>query len=624
MASNLDGSPLASFLPVMDGSLDPIGVVDHSGRYLWVNDAGARFFGFERHEVIGTHFRDFLIEEETPGDAMRRAQMGNPATVVRRVRKKNGEVAVVRTELIPYDDLILIHATDLTVLYQTLDRITESEGVLARAQEIGHTGSWVLHLADRSVKWFGPTGQLMGMPVSGFFDGGEVATELVHPEDTHLPRAIVHRALAEGAADGVFRTNPGDGETHWLRMYAQAGPDETTGEVVRVEGVVHDITDYRAQEERYRELLESVRVPMVIWSRRTDDQPARIRYVNQGLCDLLGLAESDLVGQPPGTWVVDDDAGKATEYVVRIAAGEELPPLQLRFRHPADGARTGLLVASPVTFAGEVAICAQLIDISEEIRLREVAARSRETDLALAVAGGVAHDFNNLLTGVLGYLDFAAAELSVDSPEGRYVAAARMAARRAANLAQALLGYSRSSAALDDPDHPPVIDPTHVVDVTDVVREAYAITRAAIDRKVEMVTHEGDLPAHAAIPADSLLRVLVNLLVNSRDAVLERVAGEPGFRPRIDLGVEAQSDHGTLEITVTDNGSGIAADIATRIFEPYFTTKAARGGSGIGLRAARELARAAGGELSFTSSAGIGTTFRLVLPLVPAPATIDF
>jgi signal transduction histidine kinase len=157
------------------------------------------------------------------------------------------------------------------------------------------------------------------------------------------------------------------------------------------------------------------------------------------------------------------------------------------------------------------------------------------------------------------------------------------------------------------------------------VRETFAITRAAIDRRVAMIAHEGEAPAHAAIPADSLLRVLVNLLVNSRDAVLERAqAAGTEYRPQIDLAVLARPTLGTLEISVADNGTGIPAAVAARIFEPYFTTKSARGGSGIGLRAARDLARAAGGELSFSSEPGSGTTFRLVLPLVAAPATIEF
>jgi PAS domain S-box-containing protein len=626
MTFDLANSPLAMFLPVLDGSLDPIGLVDTSGRYIWVNEAGARFFGFDREEVVGTHFRDYLLEEESPGDAMRRALMGNAAAVVRRVRRKDGSVAVLRTELIPVlDGVVLIHGTDLTILYETLDRVSESEGVLTRAQEIGRTAAWVRVVGEETVRWFAPPNWLPDIPRGGVTPRRVITDRLAHEDDRSIPQQVSAQAMTEGRGVGVFRADLGDGRIHWVRMSSEVVRDAETGEPVRVEGVLQDITEYREQDDRYRELLAAVRVPMLIWTPAQDDQPPAMLYVNDALCDLLGEPPSALLGRAPRDWIVPDEQGRIVDMMQTVMQGGSMEPTQIRIRRSDGEIRTGLVIASRVTFGGAHALCAQVIDVSEQIRLRELAARSRETDLALAVAAGVAHDFNNLLTGVLVYLDFAAAELSEDSPEGRYVAAARLAARRAANLAQALLGYSRSTAVLDDPDHPPTIDPTHVVDVTDVVREAYGVTRAAIDRKVMMVTHEGEAPAHAAIPADSLLRVLVNLLVNSRDAVLERAAGEDReYRPQIDLGVEAHPALRTLEITVADNGTGIPETVAEHIFEPYFTTKSARGGSGIGLRAARDLARAAGGELDFTSQPGVGTTFRLVLPLVDAPPSIDF
>ena len=625
MTFDLANSPLAMFLPVLNGSLDPIGLVDTSGRWVWVNDAGARFFGFEREEVVGKHFRDFLVEDESPGDAMRRALLGNAAAVVRRVRRRDGSVAVVRTELIPVlDGLVVIHGTDLTVLYQTLDRISESEGVLTRAQEIGQTAAWVRVVGEETIRWFAPPGWVPDVPRGAVAPRRLITERLAHPDDREIPQQVTASAMETGRADGVFRVVLEGGEVRWVRMSSEVIRDAVTGEPMRVEGVLQDITDVRLMDECYRELLDAVRVPMVIWTRAEGDSPAAMRYVNGPLCDLVGGTPETMIGRRPGGWLIEDELPAVGAHIARVGDGERPAPLQIRVRCDDGSFRTCLLVAAPVTYEGRSALCAQLIDISEEIRLREVAARSRETDLALAVASGVAHDFNNLLTGVLGYLEFAAAELSEESPEGRYVAAARIAARRAANLAQALLGYSRSSAN-NAAEHPVIIDPTRIVDVTDVVREAFAITRAAIDRKVAMVTHEGEHPTHAAIPADSLLRVLVNLLVNARDAALERVAAEGDvYRPQIDLGVEAHPELSTLEITVSDNGTGIPADVSDRVFEPYFTTKSARGGSGIGLSAARELARAAGGDLSFSTEAGVGTTFSLVLPLVEPPATIDF
>lgn len=624
MEGPLHLSSVAEFQAILDGSLDPMGIADDGGRFVWVNDAGARFFGFERDELVGAHFRDRLVEEEAPGDAMRRAQLGYAAAVVRRVRRKDDTVAVMRFELIPIGDgNVLIHGTDHTVLYETLDRITETRSVLIRAQEIGHTSSWVMHSPQHDVRWFGPIAELLGEDPGSTASGKVIPDHLLHPDDLMIPDDIVQRAIDAGSADGEFRTIHPEQGTRWMHMYAQCTHDEAAGEQGRLEGVVHDISDYRAQDERYRELLDAVRVPMLIWTRDIGLEPTAVRFANQPFCDLVGASMSEVIGSVPGGWVVDDDRRTVTAHTNRAFDGELPPPQEFRLRRADGSAASCLIVTTRVVYQGRASLCAQIVDISEEIRLRELASRARETNMALAVAAGVAHDFNNLLTSVLSYLDFALTELDEESGPGRYVQASRLAAQRAANLAQALLGYSRSSAinGVTQEGEP---EPDSVVDVSDVVREVYAITRATVDAKVDIITHEAEAPAHASIAADSLLRVLVNLLMNSRDAVLERAAtAGPEYRPTIDLAVVVWKHNATATITVSDNGIGIPHEFEARVFEPFFTTKGGQGGSGIGLSAARDLARAAGGELSFASQLGVGTTFSLTLPLVAAPRAIE-
>lgn len=157
--------------------------------------------------------------------------------------------------------------------------------------------------------------------------------------------------------------------------------------------------------------------------------------------------------------------------------------------------------------------------------------------------------------------------------------------------------------------------------MTDLVREAYTVTLAAIHGSIEMTVRDDEGPEHAIISGDALLRAVVNLIVNARDAVRERAsAAGPDFRPRIDLSVEAQWAEGIVEVFVRDNGAGIPEDIAGRILGRSVTTKATYGGSGLGLHLAREIARSAGGDLVFTTEVGGGSTFVLTLPLVAPSA----
>lgn len=111
--------PLTDVLSLLDASFDPIGIVGPDGRYLWINEASVRLFGYSREEVLGTHFRDRLLPDEPVSGAMASALHGQAAAVVRRLRCKDDSILVLRTELIPLGDgRVAIHASDLTALYE--------------------------------------------------------------------------------------------------------------------------------------------------------------------------------------------------------------------------------------------------------------------------------------------------------------------------------------------------------------------------------------------------------------------------------------------------------------------------------------------------------------------------
>jgi len=116
---NTDFASSSDFLSLLDASFDPIGIVGSDGRYLWINEASVRLFGYPREEVIGTHFRDRLLPDEPVSGAMAAALHGSAAAVIRRLRARDGSVLVLRTELIPLGDgRVVIHASDLTALYE--------------------------------------------------------------------------------------------------------------------------------------------------------------------------------------------------------------------------------------------------------------------------------------------------------------------------------------------------------------------------------------------------------------------------------------------------------------------------------------------------------------------------
>jgi signal transduction histidine kinase len=228
------------------------------------------------------------------------------------------------------------------------------------------------------------------------------------------------------------------------------------------------------------------------------------------------------------------------------------------------------------------------------------------------LAGGVAHDFNNLLTVISGNVELLRAERP--SPELDDIAEA---ARSGAELARQLLTTARRGPVASEE-----------LDLVALVRETGSMTARLIGSTVR---HELELPDRAVpVVADrqQLQHVLLNLAANARDAmpeggVLRLAVGSQ------DLDAEAAHPLGLEpgrygKVEVTDTGVGMSAETLARALEPFFTTKPAGKGTGLGLASAFGSARQAGGTLHLASVLGSGTTVTLWLPLhqpaAPAPA----
>ncbi len=222
------------------------------------------------------------------------------------------------------------------------------------------------------------------------------------------------------------------------------------------------------------------------------------------------------------------------------------------------------------------------------------------------LAGGIAHDFNNLLTAIRGNLTMA--ELVEDQKEYRdRLQGATRATVRAAELVRQLLGYSRRS------------DSTKAsTDITHLVSETRSILRSSIDPRVAIRTNVEPAIWQACADPVQLEQVLLNLCLNARDALPEKggVIDISAFNLAAKPGADADHPSAKNQVTlrIRDNGTGIPLEAREHIFEPYFTTKAADKGTGLGLAMARTIIEEAGGRIEFDSELGKGTEFRLYFP----------
>jgi PAS domain S-box-containing protein len=249
-------------------------------------------------------------------------------------------------------------------------------------------------------------------------------------------------------------------------------------------------------------------------------------------------------------------------------------------------------------------------DLTEHSKLETQLRHSQKMDAVGQLAGGVAHDFNNLLTVVTGYAGILLSDLPKSNPMRADVEEIMGAADRAAVLTRQLLATSRQQ----------VLEP-RVLDLNEIVGRMDQMLRRVLPANITVNTSLD--PAIGSVNADpgQLDQVLMNLIVNARDAMPEGgtltietmdFALDPTDR---DVPVEGRARDYVM-LTVSDTGCGMPQAVQARIFEPFYTTKERGKGTGLGLSTAHGIITQSGGVLSVYSELNVGTTFKVLLPRV--------
>jgi signal transduction histidine kinase len=254
-----------------------------------------------------------------------------------------------------------------------------------------------------------------------------------------------------------------------------------------------------------------------------------------------------------------------------------------------------------------------------EQRLKEsqqTLAQAQKMEALGTLAGGIAHDFNNQLTVMLANARYAMRRLPEDDEVGRALADLHRAAQHCAQLTKGLLAFSRRTPASPRP-----------LDVSAVLAEVEDLLRPLIPTSIEL--RIVDAHAGARIVADpvQLQQVIVNLVVNARDAMPDGGHLVLGVSRRELAGSEALalgvSPGAYVAIEVADTGTGIDPAVRARIFEPFFTTKEPGKGTGLGLATAYGIVQECRGAIAVDSEPGQGATFRVLLPESRADADED-
>jgi len=251
-----------------------------------------------------------------------------------------------------------------------------------------------------------------------------------------------------------------------------------------------------------------------------------------------------------------------------------------------------------------------VIETTERRQLEEQLLQSQKMEAIGRLAGGIAHDFNNILTAIKSYSELLIEDMSASRGRVEDVKEIREAADRAATLTRQLLAFSRQQ----------ILRP-RVLDLNTTVRDLKSMLVRLIGADIQLNTRLADNLGMLTADPGQLEQILVNLVVNARDAM-------PGGG-RIDIetsDVELDENYSRkhastppgsyVMLAVSDTGQGMSREVQDRIFEPFFTTKEKTNGTGLGLSTVYGIVKQSGGSIWVYSEPGRGTTFKIYLPRV--------
>lgn len=247
---------------------------------------------------------------------------------------------------------------------------------------------------------------------------------------------------------------------------------------------------------------------------------------------------------------------------------------------------------------------------TERARLEAQFIQAQKMEVIGQLAGGVAHDFNNILGVIMGYCDLLILGLDPDSPLKKYTDEIRNASERAGGLTRQLLVFSRKQT----------VQPV-VLDLNDVVQGLDEMLRRLIGEDIEMTIALGKEIGHVKVDPGYVGQVLMNLVVNARDAMphggkLSIATSNVTLEDGCAGASPGRTPGNYVMLSVSDTGTGMTDEVKAHLFEAFFTTKAKGKGTGLGLATCQTIAQQSGGQIGVQSKVGLGTTFQVSFPRV--------
>jgi two-component system cell cycle sensor histidine kinase/response regulator CckA len=636
---------------------EAISILDVQHRITRINSEFTTLFGFTAEEALGRRPSQLIVPVERTAETdwiKESVQRGQKVTLETRRQRKDGSLVDVAVSCAPvtvegqhvgyyvlYRDIEESKRAQTlsSALYRIAERTSSAADLQGFYAAIHNIVGELMNARNFYIALYDPATQLLSFP--HFVDEADNA-----PTPKPLGRGLTEHVLRTGesllATPEVFEDLVRRGEVEligapsvdWLGVPLRAG-NQTFGVLV-VQSYSEDVRfcerdreilafvsqqlasaiDHKRHEEalrrseaRYRSLVQSA-----VYGIYRSDFEGRFLDVNPALIAMLGYEHAEeVVGLDPAREVFlnPEEHERLTKEFQQKA---RLDGLEVRWKRKDGGAITVRLSGRAGNGPEELNNVLEIIaeDVTERRALEDQFRQVQKMEAVGRLAGGVAHDFNNLLMVISGYTEVLLEELKSHEELQSKAQAIQQAADRATTLTRQLLAFSRKQLL-----------ELKVVDVNAIVSDMERLLRPLIGETIELTTRLVPDVGHTRADAGQLEQVIMNLVVNARDAM--PTGGKVLIQTeRMDLDARGR-EHSLIPtgpyvlLSVSDNGAGMDRETQSRIFEPFFTTKEKGKGTGLGLSTVYGIVKQTGGFIFAHSELGHGTTFRIYLPRVEDP-----
>jgi PAS domain S-box-containing protein len=467
---------------------------------------------------------------------------------------------------------------------------------------------WQREVGTGRLPFIGPgIESLLGYPAhlwmtEGFWDS------IIHPDERAGVTQRMRELLDDPSGGALhYRAVTAGGEVRWLTdtVLGGAAGDRTRRLGFTMRAARHVVREAHA-ELLVTTAFEATREAIVLVRLRD----GIVVEANRSWCDLTGTVAADVRGQPFTNLRAIANPDEVQQLVEAVRTGRHVRDAWLTLQRGDGQVRHVQMAAERIMIAAEPHLLAHGSDMTEHLSLEQQQRQSQKMEALGRLAGGIAHDFNNLLTVISSFAQLAGEDLADADAVLEALREIHRASFRAAELTSMLLSFSRGTRTA-----------RVVLDLDLLIEELRRMLVRVIGTQISLIHEPSDTPALVTASRGELEQVLVNLVVNSRDAMPTggtivirvrhlQVNREDGLSPDgfvIPPGRYAMVD-------VRDTGTGIPAQAREHVFEPFYSTKLPGEGTGIGLSTAYAIIKQHGGHIWFDTATGTGTTFHLVLP----------